>query len=361
MTSIQSLNENGVLEKTETAISRFLYASEQLDNTTGLYYLRARQYDTKLGRFTQEDTYLGDGRNLYVYVSNNPLKYVDPSGHDRNLGYNANKYSGYSTAGFIPKELYDYQNQKEEARKQTILDAINEGFTMPDSYAGYLGQQWGNTIAPTIQNDPSGSAYAFKEGFWDALIPFRSSKDYYYTDMYLTGQMAGMLVTGGVSEYISGLNIASNVPMSIQPQYSLAGAGTYSIAAGGTVDGVAVIEGAVNAYFGFSAGTTIGSTVNSYSIRPEAAVTGSKKHGVNWKEGLARAKATGNPQGQWAESDLDFATEMANTLNAGESAYFDLPKGSRSIVYMPDGTMKPATRIWIRNNGTGTWHGYPMP
>ena len=276
MTSIQSLNENGVLEKTETAISRFLYASEQLDNTTGLYYLRARQYDTKLGRFTQEDTYLGDGRNLYVYVSNNPLKYVDPSGHDRNLGYNANKYSGYSTAGFIPKELYDYQNQKEEARKQTILDAINEGFTMPDSYAGYLGQQWGNTIAPTIQNDPSGSAYAFKEGFWDALIPFRSSKDYYYTDMYLTGQMAGMLVTGGVSEYISGLNIASNVPMSIQPQYSLAGAGTYSIAAGGTVDGAVVIEGLANVFFGWSVGTTIGSTSegivgtsgNSYDANP---------------------------------------------------------------------------------------------
>ena len=50
---------------------------------TGLYYLRARQYDTLTGRFTQEDTYLGDGRNLYVYVSNNPLKYVDPSGHGK--------------------------------------------------------------------------------------------------------------------------------------------------------------------------------------------------------------------------------------------------------------------------------------
>ena len=33
------------------------------------------------GRFTQEDTYLGDGRNLYAYVHSNPLKYVDPTGH----------------------------------------------------------------------------------------------------------------------------------------------------------------------------------------------------------------------------------------------------------------------------------------
>ena len=61
--------------------SRFLYAGEQYDETSGLYYLRARCYDTDAGRFTQEDTYLGDGRNLYAYTHSNPLKYVDPSGH----------------------------------------------------------------------------------------------------------------------------------------------------------------------------------------------------------------------------------------------------------------------------------------
>jgi len=58
-----------------------LYAGEQYDETSGLYYLRARHYDGKTGRFTQEDTYLGDGRNLYAYVHSNPLKYVDPTGH----------------------------------------------------------------------------------------------------------------------------------------------------------------------------------------------------------------------------------------------------------------------------------------
>ncbi|MBO5352479.1 MAG: hypothetical protein J6A77_04200, partial [Lachnospiraceae bacterium] len=86
LTKIQSLNENGVFAQTDTALSRFLYAGEQYDKVTRLYYLRARQYDTLTGRFTQEDTYLGDGRNLYVYVSGNPLKYVDPSGHDRECG-----------------------------------------------------------------------------------------------------------------------------------------------------------------------------------------------------------------------------------------------------------------------------------
>jgi len=52
---------------------------------------------------------------------------------------------------------------------------------------------------------------------------------------------------------------------------------------------------------------------------------------------------------------------MANSPKPGESAYFNLPANSNSIVHMPDGTTIPATKIWIRNNGTGTWHGYPMP
>ncbi|KAB1438070.1 hypothetical protein [Candidatus Galacturonibacter soehngenii] len=90
-------------------------------------------------------------------------------------------------------------------------------------------------------------------------------------------------------------------------------------------------------------------------------MTGSGKHGVKWKEGAARAKDTGNPQGQWAKEDLNYATEAANKLEPGESGYFNLPEGSKSIIYNPDGTTQTATRFWIRNNGTGTWHGYPMP
>ncbi len=97
------------------------------------------------------------------------------------------------------------------------------------------------------------------------------------------------------------------------------------------------------------------------SVKLEAAVKGSKKHGIKWKEGSARAKKEGKPQGQWNEDDLEFATQRANELKPGESDYFNLPKGSKSIVHMPDGTIIPATKIWIRKNGTGTWHGYPMP
>ncbi|AEV68149.1 Kelch repeat-containing protein [Acetivibrio clariflavus] len=63
-----------------------LYAGYQYDKEIGLYYLNARMYDPKIARFLQEDTYTGDindplSLNLYTYCNNNPLIYVDPTGH----------------------------------------------------------------------------------------------------------------------------------------------------------------------------------------------------------------------------------------------------------------------------------------
>ena len=53
-----------------------------LDPVTQQYYLRARFYNPVIGRFTQEDTYYGDGLNLSQYCQANPVGYVDPSGHN---------------------------------------------------------------------------------------------------------------------------------------------------------------------------------------------------------------------------------------------------------------------------------------
>ena len=44
-----------------------------------------------MGRFMQEDTYRGDGLNLYSYCANNPVMYYDPSGNGSDHNNDAEK------------------------------------------------------------------------------------------------------------------------------------------------------------------------------------------------------------------------------------------------------------------------------
>ena len=52
------------------------------DDGTGLYYYRARYYQPSLGRFVSEDPieYAGGDANFYAYVSDDPIRSVDPGG-----------------------------------------------------------------------------------------------------------------------------------------------------------------------------------------------------------------------------------------------------------------------------------------
>ena len=63
---------------------RYTGQLEQAD--VNLYYYNARWYDPALGRFIQADTIVPEPGSLksydrFTYVDNNPMKYIDPSGH----------------------------------------------------------------------------------------------------------------------------------------------------------------------------------------------------------------------------------------------------------------------------------------
>ena len=101
-----------IIEKTEKVENRFCYNGEMLDPVTQQYYLRARFYNPVIGRFTQEDTYYGDGLNLYQYCQANPVGYVDPSGHDCEIVQNHYK------------QYQEYRKQHPEANAAKAYEAV---------------------------------------------------------------------------------------------------------------------------------------------------------------------------------------------------------------------------------------------
>ncbi len=92
-------------EKTGTASNPYRYAGYRYDEETDVYYLNARYYDAKIARFMTEDTYTGQmndplSLNLYTYCHNEPMMYVDPTGHyDAYIETNGSGGNGLNTKG----------------------------------------------------------------------------------------------------------------------------------------------------------------------------------------------------------------------------------------------------------------------
>jgi RHS repeat-associated protein len=66
--------------------TRFTFTGAAYFSGPGLYQMGARFYNPTIGRFISRDTYEGDiyqpwTQNLYTYCNNNPVNFVDPTGH----------------------------------------------------------------------------------------------------------------------------------------------------------------------------------------------------------------------------------------------------------------------------------------
>jgi RHS repeat-associated protein len=78
----------------------FAYTGRELD-PTGLYFYRARYYNSQLQRFISEDpiSFAGGDVNLYAYAGNSPNNLTDPTGRSNSLIHFPETYLGARDAG----------------------------------------------------------------------------------------------------------------------------------------------------------------------------------------------------------------------------------------------------------------------
>ena len=114
--------------------NNYLYTGEQYDAETQNYYLRARYFSPTTGRFTQQDSYMGNNQDpvtlhKYLYANANPSNMIDPSGNVSMLSLTATiamdsvliglrAYGAYQTASDI------YNGEWESLAEDMVLSMV---------------------------------------------------------------------------------------------------------------------------------------------------------------------------------------------------------------------------------------------
>jgi RHS repeat-associated protein len=144
-----------------TDTNPFRYAGLYFDAESGAYYLRARYYQPRTGRFLSEDP-VRSGMNYYIYASNNPIRFLDPLGlfdFDTVLSMANNKgvynddvkvlqnylsQQGYYSVPWIPGEgrRYGYFDQALATAISAWKNAITPGSGKGVDFSGTVDLSW---------------------------------------------------------------------------------------------------------------------------------------------------------------------------------------------------------------------------
>ncbi|WP_053955207.1 RHS repeat-associated core domain-containing protein [Inediibacterium massiliense] len=125
------------------------YAGEFFDEEAGLYYLRARYYNPYIGRFISEDSYWGEDTNplslnLYTYCYNDPMNYIDPTGHWPSW----NKVKSYAKSAYksITKAASKSSSSNKRSKKRRS-SSRNSGTTIGAAIGTVIGGPVGGAEA----------------------------------------------------------------------------------------------------------------------------------------------------------------------------------------------------------------------
>ena len=146
----------------------FRYRSYFWDNDLQLYYLMSRYYDPQTGRFLNADglEYLDPetlgGLNLYAYCNNNPVNFIDISGHDWNSFW---EYIGNEIHNLWTNTVRQWREIPKDL--QATLDSLMNNFVFDFGIGVGLGLSTDGTVSVGA-------------GAWMDLFHISVSKDWKY-------------------------------------------------------------------------------------------------------------------------------------------------------------------------------------
>jgi len=177
------------------AATSILYSGQMLDGGSGLYYNRARWYDSQTGRFNSLDPFFGnlqDPQSLhkYLYTEADSINGVDPAGL---LGVFTQEF-GYAAEKAIEK-IYDSNhpfNNIDQHGKWTRFGVlgVDKAYRLKPDILNRTTKKWAE-IKPF---SPSGIAKAIIQGevYYNAFKPFKYFPDAAWVPSPRTAVVLGM-------------------------------------------------------------------------------------------------------------------------------------------------------------------------
>lgn len=170
----------------------YMYTDQERDREINLYNYDARMYDPVTARYMSADTivpgtYAPQTLNRYAYCYNNPMVYVDPTGHDGSSGENPGDIRGYEG----DDKEFNYvkggtgiDDERGENPSPSFFDGSYSGPTLMETFGSWFGDDEEKAEKTSEDKATPSSATKLYAGLASDWFLYASSPPSYWDGMW---------------------------------------------------------------------------------------------------------------------------------------------------------------------------------